>query len=47
MLEFADGSKMCVQEMTVIFESLDLGSRICFSEILVILPLIQASSAAS
>ena len=39
MLEFADGSKMSVQEMTVIFESLDLGSRTCFCEILVILPL--------
>ena len=39
MLEFADVPKMCVQEMTVIFESLDLGSRICFCEILVILPL--------
>ena len=39
MLEFADVPKMCVNEMTVIFESLDLGSRICFCEILVILPL--------
>ena len=39
MLEFADVPKMCVNEMTVIFESLDLGSRIFFCEILVILPL--------